>query len=188
MEKKNNELKAIRVILTINTCLIAILSFYILFSGNILSSSGTNNNANTTDTAEYDVSMFQSIDESGFMKTAKSSTAKVIYLGRSSCGYCIQFLPVLKQAQQALKYTTYYVDITAVDTSSEDYASMKDLINGMTDTINKRYELTGDKAYTYLYGYTPIIAIVKNNKVVDIQVGYSDYNTFTSWLAENGIK
>ena len=39
----------------------------------------------------------------------------MIYIGRSTCGYCVQFVPVLTQVQKELGgYTTYYIDIAKI--------------------------------------------------------------------------
>ncbi len=187
MEKKFlSELKVIKillicllVILTLNTC-------YIMFSGG--NGSGSTNQTGE-ETEEYDVSMFTAIDQTKFMSNLKSKDLKVTYFGRSSCGYCIQFLPTMQKAQTNLKFEMNYVDITKVDAESDDYKKMVELINAKTDDLNKRYGLTGsDEAYKYLYGYTPMVTITQNGKVVDVWVGYSDYDTFVSWLNDAGVK
>ncbi len=183
MEKKEKKrlfilLYAILALLVVNTC-------FVLFDG---SSKSSNTNEEEETTSEYDVSSFNAIDETEFLETVKESDLQVIYLGRATCGYCVQFLPTIKAAQEEYGYTTNYVDITAVDTSSDDYTAMTTMINNMTDTFNTKNNYTGDNAYEYLYGYTPMILVAKDGKIVDIWVGYSDYDTFASWLESNGIK
>ena len=58
----------------------------------------------TEENTEYDVSMFTSIDVDGVVDAFKSSEMKVIYMGRSTCGYCVQFLPNLQKAQEEYGY------------------------------------------------------------------------------------
>lgn len=142
----------------------------------------------TEATDEYDVSSFNAINEEGFMAAIKKSDIQVIYFGRSTCGYCVQFLPTMKQAQEELKFTTQYVDITKVNTSSEDYTSMTTLINDQTEAFNKENGLKDNEAYKYLYGFTPMVVLAKDGKIVDVWVGYSSYETYKTWLTDNGVK
>ena len=185
MEKKDT--KKIFILLYVMLGLLVINTCFVIFDGSTKTTTKTETTEEETNT-EYDVSSFNAINETQFLATVKKSDLQVIYLGRSTCGYCIQFLPSIKQAQTDYKYTTNYVDITKVDTSSDDYKSMTTMINNMTAAFNKEHNYTGDNAYEYLYGYTPMIAIAKDGKIVDIWVGYSDYATFASWLESNGIK
>jgi len=184
MEKK--DVKRIYVLLYVILGLLVINTCFVLFDNGSSNNNTTKEEEETTD--EYDVSSFNAMDETEFLATVKKTDLQVIYLGRATCGYCIQFLPTIKAAQEEYGYTTNYVDITAVDTSSSDYTKMTTMINNMTATFNKEHSLTGEDAYEYLYGYTPTILITKNNKIVDVWVGYSDYDTFASWLEANGVK
>lgn len=183
MEKK--EKKRLFVLLYVILGLLVINTCFVIFDNGTTKTTGTPEEE-TTD--GYDVSSFNAIDETGFLSTIKEKDLQVIYLGRATCGYCVEFLPTMKEAQTKLDYTTNYVDITAVDTSSEDYTTMTTMINNMTETFNTEHNYTGDNAYEYLYGYTPMVVLAKNGKIVDVWVGYSDYDTFASWLSTNGIK
>ena len=183
MEKK--ETKKLFLLLYIMLGLLVINTCFVIFDNGTTKTDNTKEEETTDD---YDVSSFNAIDETEFLATVKDTDLQVIYLGRSTCGYCVQFLPTMKQAQEEYGYTTNYVDITAVDTSSSDYTKMTTMINNMTATFNKEHSLTGDDAYEYLYGYTPMFLITKNNKIVDVWVGYSDYDTFAAWLEANGVK
>ncbi|HOP65774.1 MAG TPA: thioredoxin family protein [Bacilli bacterium] len=182
---KEKETKKLFVLLYIILGLLVINTCFVVFDNG---TSTSNNKEEEEEPSEYDVSSFTAIDESEFLDVADKSSIQVVYLGRSSCGYCQKFLPTLKEAQEKLDYTTYYVDITTVDTTSDDYTTMTTMINNMTDKFNETYGYTGDNAYTYLYGYTPMVVLVKDGKIVDIWVGYSTYDTFASWLSSNGIK
>lgn len=119
------------------------------------------------ETYDYDVSMFDAIDEDEFVDVYNGSELSVVYFGRSTCGYCVQFLPNLQQAQAEYGYTTLYVDIEAVVDST------------------KITEL--DSFFEDNYGATPIVVLVQNGEVVASQVGYTDYSTFASLLEENGF-
>lgn len=118
---------------------------------------------------EYDVSMFQSINADEFVDAYNGSELKVVYFGRSTCGYCIQFLPVLQQAQKDYDYKTLYVDITTIN----------------SDGVNKIGQL--DTFFSENYGRTPMVVLVKDGNIIDKQLGYTDYSTFASLLEKNGF-
>ena len=151
----------------------------------------SNNNVNTDSTStekteyntEYDVSMFEEI-KAGDIKTKTKGELKVVYVGRESCGWCAAFLPNLWQAQDKYKFTTLYVDIAKIinfeDGSILDenaYATMMDL--------------TGEDYKGYMeenFGATPMVLIMKDNKIVNAQTGYSEYADFETLLNNAGIK
>ncbi len=147
-------------------------------------SNKTNETLTTEENEDYDVSMFKSIEPKEFIKLTKSEDTKVVYFGRSTCGYCVKFLPNLQKAQEELGYKTYYVDIANIETSSDEYNDMLSLIDGMAEKYNK----DNGTDYESLYGYTPTIALVKDGKIQNIWIGYSEYDAFISWLNENGVK
>ena len=123
----------------------------------------------TEESYDYDVSMFETIDADEFVEAYNGDELKVVYFGRSTCGYCIQFLPILQQAQSDYGYTTLYVDIEAIDAAGE----------------TKIMEL--DSFFEENYGSTPITVLVKNGEIVDYEIGYVEYSTFTAMLEENGF-
>ena len=130
----------------------------------------TNTETDTDETGttyDYDVSMFTTIDEDEFVDTYNGSELSVVYFGRSTCGYCVQFLPVLQQAQSDYGYKTLYVDIEKVSDSTK-----------ITNL---------DSFFESYYGLTPTVVLVKDGKVIDSQVGYTDYSTFASFLEDNGF-
>ncbi len=166
LKQIRNCLYAIIVILVIITIL-----FIASLNGNSSSSSSDSSDSNndTTENTEYDVSMFTSITGDEFIDKVNSSDLQLIYMGRSTCHYCVQFLPVLQKAQSEYGYETLYLDITTVTSEQQEKITNVD-----SDFFNENY------------GATPTVLLVKDGKIVDSQVGYSDYDTFTSFLEKNG--
>ena len=117
---------------------------------------------------EYDVSMFKEVDKDGYMDAFNKDEINVVYLGRATCGYCVQFLPTLQEAQEDYGYKTLYIDIDKI--SNDDLTAILKTMDLDLDTFG-----------------TPTTAIVKNGKVLDTQIGYSDYDTFAAMLVENGL-
>ena len=130
------------------------------------------NNTNTQENTEYDVSGLDAIDANTFLKlfSDKKSGTNVIYLGREGCSYCTAFLPHLKQAQSDLKFTAKYLDISTV---SEEDANKITALNDFLSTN---------------YGYTPIVIVTKDGKFVDGSVGYLEYDELVDFLNKSGVK
>lgn len=144
---------------------------------NVMTATSSGSTAKTPATTEetsgeYDVSMFTEVTEAEVLAKAKSKTLQLVYLGRSNCGYCVQFLPTLQQAQKDYNYTTLYLDITKVDTKSDEHAKLIAL----------------DKYVSENYGYTPMVLLLKDGKYVDGWVGYAEYKTYAEWLEKNGFE
>lgn len=138
------------------------------------STTSPNTTENTESTAtDYDVSMMDSVDMDKLIDLFDSKETQVVYLGRATCGYCVQFLPTLQQAQQDYGYTTHYLDITTV---SEDDVSR---------LLEKDNE---DGFLKENYGATPMVFLVKDGKMVDTWVGYSEYDSFAQFLEKNGFE
>ena len=135
-----------------------------------LSSKVTKLDAQINGVPEYDVSMFKNIDTDKFIELFKKDEKSFIYLGRSTCGYCVQFLPSLQKAQEEYGYKTYYLDITTV-----------------SDKGMKKIQKL-DKFLKNNYGYTPLVLVVKNGKILNKEVdgyegvGYTEYKTFEKFL------
>lgn len=150
-------------------------------------SSTTNTTTNDTTTSDYDVSMMNSltIDQTvGLFSNTKNTY--VVYLGRSTCSACVSFLPILQAMQIKYNYTTQYLDITSVDTSSTSYENLiAKLATEKTITVNG--EQKTDKFGSF-YGYTPMVFIIKNGKFADGIVGAYSSTKFEEFLNNNGIK
>lgn len=153
-------LYAIIVILVINTTA--------LFLSLKDTNSTTDKNTQTgEENADYDVSMF---DEKSITDVLNNTSGtQVVYVGRSSCGYCIQFLPNLKQAQNEFGYKTVYVDISKV--TQEEYDKI-----AAVDTF-----------FSKSFGLTPMLAIFRDGKYINGQVGYVEYETLSKFLTDNGV-
>lgn len=125
----------------------------------------------TDETAEeYNVSKFTAIDAEGLETAFNGKNLSVVLLARETCSYCVKFSPVINQANTEYKLKTLYLDITKPD--SAGVAKIKAL----------------DTFFNTNYGRTPIVVLVKDGKVIDSQIGYSDYATFASFLEKNGFK
>ena len=166
----------------------------ILFSATLIVlsigvSSYINNNKKSETTTEseyntdYDVSMFKEIKASELKKN--TNDLSVVYIGRSTCSWCAAFLPRLWEAQEEYGYKTLYIDIAKI----MDFTNNGEILD--QKAYNIMINLTGKNYETYVkdnFGATPMILIMKNNKIVGAQTGYSEYEEFKKILNDAGIK
>ncbi|MBP3461817.1 MAG: thioredoxin family protein [Bacilli bacterium] len=170
---KNNTENLLKRILVCAYIIIALLAIntIIQFVSNVKITSESETETETTE--EYDVSMFDTVDTEKTINLFDSKDIQVIYIGRSTCGYCVKFLPVLQQAQKEFGYKTKYLDITTVTTEEQQNAILaKDNDEGFLSQN---------------FGSTPMVLLVKDGKIVKGWVGYAEYDEFAKFLIDNGI-
>lgn len=158
----------------ITVCLYIVIAF--LFVNTILlmvsingNDSSKNTNNEETETYDYDTSAFTEMTTDQAIQSMKSSDMQVIFVGRSGCGYCAQFIPVLEEAQDKFGFKTTYIDLDKVT----------------SDDAQKWLAL--DEYVSENFGYTPFVILAKDGKYVDGIVGYMEYNSLASFLEENGM-
>lgn len=176
-----NEVKGLKILTCISICITIIsllISLVILskVSGNNTYSSGSGNGSGegtvdqgTNSEVEYDVSMFTEISFDDFMEMYKEDKHYFVYTGRSTCGYCVAFLPTLQQSVSEYDYTLYYLDIDKV--SQEDLTEIAEL--------HSKYETT--------IGATPMVYLMGKKNVVAVNEGYTEYETYAKFLEDNGV-
>ena len=153
-------------LLTINTILVAVSNVEISTKDD-----GKKAEEKAQESSDYDVSMMNEIDMDKLIDLFDSKETQVVYLGRATCGYCVQFLPTLQKAQQEYDYTTQYLDITTV-----------------SDTSKLMEKDNDEKFLEENYGATPMVILVKDGKLVDTWVGYDEYDKFAQFLEKNGFE
>lgn len=180
IEKKVNA----TLILVVIMAILAIINLSILVSNN--SGQTTTNEdltPNSTDTsADYDVSEFDEIKASDLSKESKNKTI-VVYIGRSSCGYCVQFVPILKSVQEKYNFTTKYIDIAKIIDYNSSSISDQDAYNLLTNMKTNSEQ----KGIMEQFGSTPMTLVIKNNTIIDSIVGATDESTLTKLIEDNGF-
>lgn len=168
--------------------IIVSLNFLIDLGSKINFNGGSNNNNNKTqdESSDYDVSMMNSLNLDDLIKLFDKKDTYVVYLGRANCSACVSFLPTLQDMQSKYDYTTQYLDIRTVDTTSSNFETLKEKLN-----VKKTIKVNGEEktdAYGNFYGYTPMVFIIRNGKFVDGIVGSYSKTEFEKFLNNNGIK
>ena len=157
-------LVVIGVLLALNLCV------NLIVNSKSNSNSTTKKTTTTTEDGEYDVSEFETLTTSELIDKIKDGGTQVVYIGRSTCGYCVKFLPIMKEAQNDLGFKTIYVNLEEI---SEDDA-------------NTLYEY--DSFIEENFGYTPMVLVFKDGKFVKGTVGYTELDEYESFLKSVGIE
>lgn len=102
-----------------------------------------------------------------FYKYMASKDEKVIYFGggEKSCGYCTLETPIMKQIKKDYKIEYLYIDQDKLDEESK-----KEIL----DTLN-------------IEDNAPVVAIVKDDVVVDTKEGYTEGKEMVKYLIKNKL-
>lgn len=101
-------------------------------------------------------------------KAFESKEAKLLYLGRPTCGYCSLLKPVLDRYSKEYKFDFSYINMDEIGESKQ-----QEIFNKLSLDVES-------------FG-TPYIAIVKDDKKVDEQSGYVTEDVFFDFLKKNGF-
>ena len=190
MEEKINKLYKLVIIILIMVSIELLFSLFSVFSVKTTTDDKTQSSASTstqTTTSNYDVSSFNTLTTKQVVElfNNKKSTY-VVYVGRSTCSACVSFVPTLKTLQNKYNYVTQYLDITTVDSNSDEYKTLMDKLDKeVTLTVQNE---TKTQSFSKYFGYTPMTFIIKNGKFVDGIIGASSESSFETFLNNNGIK
>lgn len=154
-------LTAILVVLIINTVFVATL----LFNGNKADSVTTSTDESEEETTEYDTSKMESIDYNKFKDLMNSDEKSIVLFARSTCGYCVKFMPILNEAITKNNLKVYYLDVTTM--SSDNINDVKSL-EPFADGIG-----------------TPTLVVIGSGNLIASQVGYVEADGLDSFLKQN---
>ena len=188
MEKKTSAILILSVVIAILSLVTMCVTIFGGNSGNKNTSKEPTEATEPTEEGEpvsyeYDVSKFNEISASDIAKVSKDKTI-LLYIGRSTCGYCIQYVPVLQEVQDKYgKYTTYYLDIAKI----YDYSRGVKLDEDAEKIMLNLKTSDNQKGVMDNFGSTPMTLVIKNNKVVDSIIGYVDAGTLDQLVTSNGL-
>ncbi len=177
--KEANQNKIITCLYII-IALLCLNTIVLICKGNI--STTSDEETTTESTAEYDVSMMESVDLDTMLNDVfKREDIQVVYMGRSTCSHCVAFLPSLQKAQKELGYKTVYLDIEKVDSKSDEFEEF-------TSKLDMSYTMNGETdTYGSFYGYTPAVFLYKDGEMIDGKIGELGYDELINWLKDNGV-
>lgn len=100
-----------------------------------------------------------------FYKYMSKDEKAVIYYGSSTCSYCSLQTPIMKKIKE-----DYDLDYLYVDASKLSKKDQKEILKVLD-----------------IEGSTPTIAVVKNDDVIDVNVGYMDGKDTVEFLKKNKV-
>jgi len=163
-----------------NLTFIVILGFVILglliiglYFNNGSSTKTSTGSTNSGEATDYDVSKMKAVTGEEAVKLFDSKGTHFIYVGRSTCGVCVSLVPELNKVISDLNITLNYAAMNT-KTFRTDFKDLFALLDIET-TVNKNEGTYGELLEEY--GYTPMVFIIKDGKMVDGFVGYRDSNT-----------
>lgn len=106
--------------------------------------------------------VFKKITVEDYVDMMKDDKEYIIYIGRPTCGYCVQSQPWLKRIAFDLDKDVYYINI------DEESSTDLQLLSEKTDGIYS--------------GATPLFLIVKGGKVLDYQEGAGSYTSLKAFF------
>ena len=180
-----------------NLTFIVIFGFIIMFiliiglyfkdggSSNNSTKSSSSSSSSESSSSDYDVSQMKEVDVDDALALFDEEGTHVLYIGRSTCSVCVQFVPVLNEVQEDLDFKTNYLDVNAF---TNNWSAAKEDLEPLTNKMDIEAS-ANDKKGTLgelfvNYGYTPALVIIKDGKVVEGFFGYRDKDTLAGILEE----
>lgn len=181
--KENDKLNVIEVKLK-NLTYIVITGFVIIglliiglyFTGgatNVLD----NSDASKDSSSDYDVSKMKKLTGSEAAKLFEQEGIHFLYIGRPGCSVCVSLVPELNEAIDETKITMNYLEVG--ENFRNEFADLFDHLDIET-TINKEEGTYGSLLKEH--GYTPIVVVIKDGKMVDGFVGSRDSETLVEFF------
>lgn len=131
--------------------------------------SSTNNSSNdSSDISEDEQADLNEIDIDEYLDLKEGSEASIIYIARPTCHYCQEMEPIVKN----IVYE-YGIEVNYLNTDELDDEGQSKLIKS-------------DDYFSEGYG-TPLLLVVKDDEIVDIQEGLSDKDTTVNFFKDNGL-
>ena len=191
MEEK---LRNLTFIVILGFVILGILIIGLYFKDGVsTNNNNSNNNGSNSSTESYDVSKMNEVDVDEALALFEEDGIHVMYIGRSGCTYCRQFVPVLNQVQEKLNFTTNYLN---VDTFAKIWSSnltseakeLKEKVQELTDKFTVEASANGETGKLgdlfIENGFTPVLIVIKDGKVVEGFFGYRDADNLTEILEE----
>lgn len=135
-----------------------------------------NNGGSSSSTTEYDVSAMKTITGKEAVELFDKKGTQFLYIGRPTCGVCVSLVPELNKVISDLKITVNYLELKS--TYETDFEGLFDKLD--IETSIKSGSNTYEGTYGKLlkeHGFTPLVIIIKDGKMVDGFVGSRNSST-----------
>ena len=132
------------------------------------STTTTSDTSSSSDIPEDEQGDLTDIDIDDYLDLKEGDKTSIIYIARPTCHYCQQMEPIVRN----IVYE-YDVEVNYLNTDELDDDGQAKLIKS-------------DDYFSEGYG-TPLLLVVKDDEIVDIQEGLSDKDTTVNFFKDNGF-
>lgn len=148
------------------TSLVLIIIFIITFIPKTQKDSANN----------LDTSMFNVVDTKEVLDLIKKNEPKMVIIGSRKCNATKEFISSMQISQAKGNYIINYIELLDENVKSTSY---KNFLKELEVPYNGKVESKKEKIIDYM-GYTPMILIIKNKKIV-----YGNTGTMSSDMLTN---
>ena len=131
-------------------------------------SSSNDTTSTSSDIPEDEQGDLNEIDIDEYLDLLKGDEASIIYVARPTCHYCQEMEPIVRN----IVYE-YGVEVNYLNTDELDDDGQAKLVKS-------------DDYFSEGYG-TPLLLVVKDDEIVDIQEGLTDKDATVNFLKDNGF-
>ena len=132
------------------------------------STTTTSDTSSSSDIPEDEQDDLTDIDIDEYLDLKEGDEASIIYIARPTCHYCQEMEPIVRN----IVYE-YGVEVNYLNTDELDDDGQAKLVKS-------------DDYFSEGYG-TPLLLVVKDDEIVDIQEGLTDKDTTVNFLKDNGF-
>ncbi len=116
------------------------------------------------------------------MEKNTSQKAKFFYIGREDCSACKEFNPYIRYSLGLAKYEIFYIELNRIKDDEEAYNT---LVKKLSEY---EYVYEGEtKTFDNYLGYTPMLFIVKNNKLIYGSIGGMKSQELADLVTKYGV-
>ena len=154
----------------VKSATIVVLVLIIVFGASYFTSElkECDNGGSSTTTSATNKGDLNEIGIDEYLDLLKGDEASIIYVARPTCHYCQEMEPIVKN----IVYE-YGIEVNYLNTDELDDDGQAKLVKS-------------DDYFSEGYG-TPLLLVVKDDEIVDIQEGLTDKDTTVNFLKDNGF-
>lgn len=131
--------------------------------------------------ATADTTMFEEVTLTEALELFNTNDAKLLVMSVETCTATIDYVPYLQIAQAKGRYTTYYLDLNSIDTTTEEFKLFQ-------EKLNLEYSFYGNvDKFSAFMSNTPQTVIIKNKEQVYGHIGSISTNTLETLTKMYGV-
>lgn len=182
METIEYKIRNLTYLTVIGFAIVIILIIGLYFKGSSSqASTNNNNNQSNNNEVEYDVSKMNKVNGNQAAELFNEKGTHILYIGRPTCGICVSLVPILNQVQDELNYKTNYLLLD--NNFRTEFANLFGKLTIETSITSNGEKFEGTYGEILKEGgFTPVVIVIKDGKMVDGFIGYQNYESTLSLI------